>query len=231
MKHGEPPGAPPAAQKVFGDRLDLAVRYAGMLATDGVKRGLIGPREAERVWERHLLNSAAVESLIADGARVADVGSGAGLPGIPLALARPDLRMTLIEPMLRRTTFLREVVDELRLDVEIVRGRAEDPVVRQRLGEVDVVVCRAVAAQDKLTEWCLPLLRDGGLLLAVKGDRADEEVVQHRRVMESLGAEAVRVVRCGGDYLESPTTVVVAERTAARGKQASQARARSGRRS
>jgi len=231
VKHVDQPGVPPPAHEVFGDRVELAARYAQLLATEGVKRGLIGPREVARMWERHLLNSAAVEGLITTSARVADVGSGAGLPGIPLAIARQDLRVTLVEPMLRRTTFLREVIDDLGLDVAVVRGRAEDPAMRERIGEVDVVVCRAVAALDKLTEWTLPLLRVGGLLLALKGEKAGEEVAQHRRVMASLGAETVRVVKCGGDYLDPPTTVVVAERTSATPLQFSPARVRNGRRS
>jgi len=231
VKHVELPPVPRAAHRVFGDRLELAVRYAELLATDGVERGLIGPREVGRIWDRHLLNSAAVESLIVKEARVVDAGSGAGLPGIPLALVRPDLRVTLVEPMLRRTTFLREVTDRLSLDVTVVRGRAEDPTVRRRVGCADVVVCRAVASLDKLAHWMLPLLRAGGSLLALKGDRAEEELAQNRRVMESLGAEAVRVVRCGGDYLNPPATVVVAERGSATPPQSSPGRAKTGRRS
>lgn len=230
MKHVEPPEPPPAAAKCFGDRLGLAARYAEMLATDGVERGLVGPREAERIWERHLLNSAAVESLIADGATVIDVGSGAGLPGIPLALARPDIHVILLEPMLRRTTFLQQAVEELGIDARVVRGRAEDRAVRAQLMGADVVVCRAVAGLDKVAEWTLPLLRPGGTLLAIKGDRAEEEVVHNRRVMGSLGAEAVRVVRCGGDYLDPPATVVVARRGSATPPTSSPRRARSGRR-
>jgi len=215
VKHIEVPRAPSGARRVFGDRMDRAVRYAELLATDGIERGLIGPREIDRLWDRHLLNCAAIEELIADGARVVDAGSGAGLPGVPLALARPDLRITLVEPMLRRTEFLLEVVRGLEIDSDVVRGRIEEASVRGRVGTVDVVTCRAVAALDKLTEWCVPVLRPGGQLLAIKGERADEEVRRHRRVMASRGAGTVRVVTCGGDYLDPPTTVVVAERTGA----------------
>jgi 16S rRNA (guanine527-N7)-methyltransferase len=215
VKHIEVPRAPAGARQVFGDQLEKAVRYAEMLATDGIERGLIGPREVDRLWDRHLLNSAAIEELIADGACVVDAGSGAGLPGVPLALARPDLRVTLVEPMLRRTEFLLEVVRELGIDCDVVRGRIEERAVRERVGTVDVVTCRAVAGLDKLTGWCVPVLRPGGQLLAIKGERADEEVRRHRRVMASRGAGTVRVVTCGGDYLDSPTTVVVAERTGA----------------
>ena len=231
VKHVEVPGVPPGARRIFGDRIDRAIRYGEILATDGVERGLIGPREADRLWDRHLLNSAAIEELIPNEARVVDVGSGAGLPGIPLALARPDLHVILIEPMLRRTEFLREVVDELGLDVEVVRGRMEEASVRERVGAADVVACRAVAPLDKLARWCLPVVRPGGLLLAIKGERAQEEVQRHRRVLESLGARTVRVVRCGGDYLDQPTTVVVAERRRITPPRQSRLRAQSGRKS
>ncbi|ULE34734.1 16S rRNA (guanine(527)-N(7))-methyltransferase RsmG [Mycobacterium sp. IDR2000157661] len=212
MKHGELPSTPDVAAAVFGPRLALAERYAASLAEAGVERGLIGPREVERLWDRHLLNSAAVGELIRQGSRVADIGSGAGLPGIPLAVARPDLKMTLIEPLLRRSDFLREVVDELELEVTVVRGRAEEPSVRTQVGEMDAVVSRAVASLDKLARWSIPLLRVGGEMLALKGERAEEEIRDHRRVIASLGAADVRVLRCGADYLVPPATVVVARR-------------------
>jgi 16S rRNA (guanine527-N7)-methyltransferase len=214
VKHGEAPDPPPAAAAVFGARLEQARRYAEMLAGPGVERGLIGPREVDRLWDRHLLNCAAVAELVHDDERVADVGSGAGLPGIPLVLARPGLRVTLVEPLLRRSDFLQEVVAELGLSVAVVRGRAEDRAVRDELGECDVVTSRAVAALDKLANWSLPLLRDGGRMLALKGERAEEEVAEHRRALSSLGAVDVKVVKCGVDYLNPPATVVVARRGA-----------------
>ncbi len=214
MKHDEAPDPPPAAATVFGERLEQARRYAELLAGPGVERGLIGPREVDRLWDRHLLNCAAVAELVGDGERVADVGSGAGLPGIPLALARPALRVTLVEPLLRRADFLRETVAELGLSVVVVRGRAEDRAVRDELGEFDAVTSRAVAALDKLANWSLPLLRDGGRMLALKGERAEEEVAEHRRALSSLGAVDVKVVKCGVDYLNPPVTVVVARRGA-----------------
>jgi 16S rRNA (guanine527-N7)-methyltransferase len=164
--------APTVAARVFEDRLASAIRYAELLAGPGVERGLLGPREPSRLWERHLLNSAAIAELLPSGARIVDVGSGAGLPGVPLALARPDLRVTLVEPMLRRVEFLREVVDELGLSVDVVRGRAEDRPVRERVGGADAVASRALAPLDKLTRWCLPLVRAGGELLAIKGEGA-----------------------------------------------------------
>lgn len=212
MKHGEVSAPPEAAASLFGERLELTERYAAVLAGAGVERGLIGPREVDRLWDRHILNSAALAELIDPRHRVADIGSGAGLPGIPLALARPDVRVTLIEPLLRRSEFLREVVDELGIDVAVVRGRAEEPGVRKQVGETDVVVSRAVASLDKLTRWSMPLLRVDGHMLALKGERAEEEIRDHRRVMASLGAADVKVMRCGANYLDPPATVVVARR-------------------
>ena len=204
------PAPPPSASEVFGGRVNLALQYADLLAGPGVEWGLIGPREVARLWERHILNSAAVADLIEDGARVVDVGSGAGLPGIPLAIARPDLRVVLLEPMLRRTEFLKTVADTLGLQVDVVRGRAEEPAVREQLVGADVVLSRAVASLDKLTRWCLPLLRPGGRMLALKGDRADEEVAAGGKAMSALGAVDIRVVRCGSS--PNGTTVVVATR-------------------
>ena len=161
VKHMDVATPPPAAAPLFGTGLEAAVRYAQILAGAGVERGLLGPREADRLWDRHLLNSVALAELLSPGEQIADIGSGAGLPGIPLALARPDLRVTLIEPLLRRSDFLREVIEDLDLDVTVVRGRAEDQTVRQVVGEADAVVSRAVASLDKLTKWSMPLLRPG----------------------------------------------------------------------
>jgi 16S rRNA (guanine527-N7)-methyltransferase len=211
-----------AATAIFGARMDIARRYAELLAGAGVKRGLLGPREVDRLWDRHLLNSAVVGELLNPGERVVDIGSGAGLPGIPLAIARPDLEVVLLEPLLRRSEFLTEVVAELGLAVEVVRGRAEDPWVRDQLGARDVAVSRAVAALDKLTKWSMPLLRPDGRMVAIKGERASEELKTHRRVMAASGAVDVRVVTCGANYLRPPATVVLARR----GKQARQKPAR-----
>jgi 16S rRNA (guanine527-N7)-methyltransferase len=212
VKHADVPSPPPAAGAVFGDRLELALRYAGLLAGSAVERGLIGPREVDRIWDRHILNSAAIAELIEPGARVVDIGSGAGLPGLPIAIARPDLRVALVEPMLRRTEFLTEAVAELGLAVDVVRGRAEEPSVLARLADSDIVVSRAVASLDKLTRWSFPLLRSGGRMLAMKGERAEEEVAEGRRGMLALGASEVRVVRCGESYSSPPVTVVIAVR-------------------
>lgn len=212
VKHVGVGPPPPAAAALFGAELGRAQRYAEILAGDGVDRGLIGPRELDRLWDRHLLNSAAVAELLDPGERIVDIGSGAGLPGIPLFLARPDLRVTLVEPLLRRSNFLESVIEELGVDVAVIRGRAEEQMVRERVGEVDAVVSRAVAALDKLTKWSLPWVRCDGRMLAMKGERAVDEVREQRRGMAALGAMDVRVVRCGVDYLKPPATVVVARR-------------------
>jgi 16S rRNA (guanine527-N7)-methyltransferase len=209
---------PASAAEVFGPALDRAAEYVRLLATDGTVRGLIGPREVPRLWDRHLLNSVAIAPLVPDGARVVDVGSGAGLPGIPLALARPDLTVALLEPLARRVTFLDEVVDRLGLtNVTVVRGRAEEGPARRELGGADVVTARAVAPLEKLAAWCLPLLRPGGRLLALKGSTAAEELVAARPLADAADAEVVEV----GD---PPATVVVVTRgtvrATARGRRA-----------
>jgi 16S rRNA (guanine527-N7)-methyltransferase len=161
-----------SATALFGDRAGLAERYAGRLATVGVERGLIGPAEADRIWSRHVANSAALSPLIGMGCRVIDVGSGAGLPGLPLALARPDLDVILLEPMLRRSVFLEETVADLGLEgqVTVVRARAEDAKLT-----ADVVVARAVAPLDRLVGWTRHLFPEG-MLLALKGDKAKAEI-------------------------------------------------------
>jgi len=198
-----------AARALFGDRLDLAIRYAEHLSGTGVERGLLGPREVPRLWDRHLLNSAAVAELIPDQADVADVGSGAGLPGLPLAIARPDITVRLIEPLLRRSTWLDDVVSELGLtNVEVLRVRAEELAGRIT---VQVVTARAVAPLARLCEICLPLLRPGGLLLALKGRQAEAELADAAEVLQASEARRWRVQACGVGVLEVPTTVVVVE--------------------
>ncbi|GAB2593650.1 16S rRNA (guanine(527)-N(7))-methyltransferase RsmG [Microlunatus antarcticus] len=186
------PSRPDAVEAVFPDSAEAAVRYVDLLATTGVEWGLIGPRESERLWERHVFNSAAVSDLVPPGVDVVDVGSGAGLPGIPLALRRPDLRVVLLEPLLRRATFLTQAVETLGLAdrVEVVRGRAEDHRVTY-----DVVLSRALAPLPRLLGWCLPLAGRDGSVLALKGRSAQDEVEeQHRElVRQRLSAEVVSV--------------------------------------
>ncbi|NRQ49015.1 16S rRNA (guanine(527)-N(7))-methyltransferase RsmG [Aeromicrobium sp. YC3-14] len=193
---------PPHAAGVFASRLPLAEQYAEILATDGVVRGLIGPREVPRIWDRHVMNSAVVVPRLGDGVTVADVGTGAGLPGLVWAIARPDIHMTLIEPLLRRTSFLEEVVETLGLDnVDVLRSRAED--VHQTY---DVVTARAVAGLDKLGRWCMPLVRPGGVLLAMKGRSAADEVSAATATLHRLGATSIVVTSY--DNGDVPTTVV-----------------------
>jgi 16S rRNA (guanine527-N7)-methyltransferase len=202
-------GPPPAAAvELFGDRLPLAEGYVRLLAQYGERRGLIGPRELPRLWDRHMLNSAAVAELIPEGARLVDVGSGAGLPGVPLSIARPDIRVALLEPMERRVAWLSEVVDSLGLDATVVRGRAEDPGIRRSLTGADVVTARAVAPLAKLARWCLPLVRPDGVLLAVKGASAAEELDRDADAVGAVGGTNVSVAVCGTGFLAVPTTVI-----------------------
>ncbi|MBY4126895.1 16S rRNA (guanine(527)-N(7))-methyltransferase RsmG [Rhodococcus fascians] len=200
------------ADHVFGDRIDLARKYHDSLATAGVERGLIGPREVPRLWERHILNCSAIGELIDEGETVVDIGSGAGLPGIPLAIARPDLRVTLVEPLLRRTVYLAEIIEELDLNVLVVRGRAEQPGVKKEAGGADVVTSRAVAPLEKLAKWSLPLLHDHGRMLALKGSSAGEEIERDRASLTRMGAGKLEVVECGVGVLPTPTIVVRAVR-------------------
>lgn len=197
---------------LFGDRLPLARRYAEHLATTGVEWGLVGPREASRVWERHVLNCAVVADLIPDKARVVDIGSGAGLPGIPLALARTDLHIVLVEPLGRRVEWLRMVLADLELPIEVERGRAEDTQVRRRWEGADVVTSRAVAPLHRLAAWCLPLVRPGGMMLAVKGVSAPAEVERDARAVAASGGGIPRIETCGVGIIDPPSTVVVVER-------------------
>lgn len=195
---------PSQLREVFGAEFPLVNRYVDILATTGVERGLIGPREAERLWDRHILNSAALSGLIAANSTVADVGSGAGLPGIPLALRRPDLRMTLIEPLLRRSTFLTETVTTLGIAdrVQIIRSRAED-----HQHSYDVVVARALAPLARLIGWCNPLRAANGVILALKGSSAADEVAAAERQLRAARLKAeVLTVRAHPDV--EPATVV-----------------------
>ena len=192
---------------VFGDQVDSIVHYHDILATRGVEWGLIGPRETDRLWCRHIMNSVSLRGLIDCGAAVVDVGSGAGLPGIPLALARPDLRVTLLDSLLRRTQFLEAVVDELGLTsrVSVVRARAEET------GQsYDVVVARAVAPLVKLVPWCAQLMRGG--LLALKGSSARKEIEDAAAVLQELAMVAV-LRECETTPMCPPATVIEVSRS------------------
>jgi len=208
VKHAVAPTTPwaeAAAAEVFGSQLPLAERYADVLIGAAVRRGLLGPREAGRIWERHLLNCAVVSTAVPTGAVLYDVGSGAGLPGMAIAIARPDLDVVLIEPLQRRADFLGEAVSSLALPrVRVLRARAED----LDPGRADVVTARAVAPLSRLAGWCLPLLREGGLLLALKGSRAQQEVAAAEAELRRLAATAWTVEQMGLDLLVEPTTVV-----------------------
>jgi 16S rRNA (guanine527-N7)-methyltransferase len=202
-----------AAAHYFGDRLPLAVLYAEKLASAGIERGLIGPREVPRLWPRHILNCAALSDLVSRETRVVDVGSGAGLPGLVLALARPDVRVDLVESLQRRVDFLEEAVFELGLteQVRVIRGRAEDPPVRAAVGDAPFVTARAVAPLDRLVKWCLPLLAPGGELLALKGSSASDELAEHMSTVQRAGGTSTRVEVCGS-RLDEPVQVIVVAR-------------------
>jgi 16S rRNA (guanine527-N7)-methyltransferase len=224
---GPGPLTPAAAAGVFGAALPAAERYVARLAGDGVLRGLIGPREVPRLWERHVLNSAAVAEAVPRGARVVDVGSGAGLPGIPLGLARPDLTMTLVEPMARRVEFLEEAVSDLEDDAvrgpsegrpasrwRVVRGRAEDRSVAASVGQVDVVTARAVAPLPRLVGWCRGLMRPGTQLVALVGARALDDLPALLPELTAAGMRDVHARAVGAALGDAATTVVVMTRGA-----------------
>jgi 16S rRNA (guanine527-N7)-methyltransferase len=203
----ETPSTPDAARGAFpSDRLELAERFAELLATDGVLRGLIGPREAPRLWDRHLLNCAVLGEAVPQRSTVCDIGSGAGLPGLVLAIARPDLDIELVEPLLRRTTFLSEAVEELALgNVTVTRGRAETLHGERRFG---VVTSRAVAPLGRLLEWSMPLVAPDGALVAMKGDSVTDEIEAARETLGRLGCGRPEVLELGSSILASTTRVV-----------------------
>ena len=223
----DPP--PPAAADVFGEQMPAAVRFSELLADTGVTHGLIGPREVPRLWERHVLNCAVIADAFPEGATVIDVGSGAGLPGIAVALARPDLDVHLVEPMQRRTDWLGAVVEDLGLEtVTVHRGRAEE-----LAGDLSApfVTARAVARLAKLARWCVPLLQPAGTLVAMKGRSAREELAEDRRALERLGMVDAVVTEHGMGVVEEPVLTVdlrfgprasaVSRRPAKRGRRSS----------
>lgn len=196
---------PEAVERVFGRSETQSIsRYRDILASRGIDWGLLGPREVDRLWDRHILNSASVAQLIEGDAVAADVGSGAGLPGIPVALLRHDLMVDLVEPLLRRSNFLTHTVEDLGITSRITVRRARAEEVRQRY---DVVMSRALAPLDRLIRWCLPLMKEEGQILAIKGASAADELVKHERLVHGSGLRAdVLSVTCDPEV--EPTTVV-----------------------
>jgi 16S rRNA (guanine527-N7)-methyltransferase len=191
---------------VFSRRLPTAEAFADLLTEEATVRGLIGPREVPRLWERHILNCAVITERMPEGSSVCDIGSGAGLPGLAIAIRRPDLNLTLVEPLLRRTTFLDLAVSRMGLDnVTVHRGRAEE-----LHGDVvfDVVTSRAVAPMDRLARWSLPLVADGGLFLAMKGASASDELRSAAALIGRLGGVDPHVQTVGAEWLAPPVTVV-----------------------
>ena len=200
------PVAPPAAAAVFGDRLPLAEQFAAILADTGVSHGLIGPREVPILWDRHILNCAVAHEAFPEGVAVVDVGSGAGLPGLALAIVRPDLQTHLVEPMLRRTTWLSTTIEQLGLDnCTVHRGRAEE---FAGVVSAPFATARAVARIDKLARWTFPLLQDGGTLVALKGGSAAEELDAEQKTLRKLGMTSARIETYGADLLPVPTTTL-----------------------
>lgn len=201
-----PPITPDAARDFLGDRTELMAEYVRHLCDTGVSHGLMGPREVPRMWERHVLNCAVVHPGIAQGARIADIGAGAGLPGLVLAIARPDLDVTLIEPLLRRTTWLERVRDELELDnVTVRRGRAEE----FWNGECfDVVTSRAVARLGELARWSLPLIHEDGEMFVLKGSRAADELDEDAAVLDRLHVRKAVIEEWGVGVVEPPTVTL-----------------------
>lgn len=196
---------PEVAATVFGDRLWLAERLVGHLVSSGVERGLIGPREVDRIWTRHVLNCAVLSEELPAGTRVVDIGSGAGLPGLVLAVARADLEVVLVEPLQRRVDWLMEVIGDLGIDVGVRRSRAED---LPGLVAGQVVTARAVAPLERLLGWAVPLVEPGGQVLAIKGRSASDELTAAGPLLARWGVTGAEVIHCGQGVLDVPTTVV-----------------------
>ncbi len=201
-----PEAEPKEAQEVYGEHIGQARQYFDLLVRDGDLLGLIGPREMPKLWSRHILNSAVVADLVEDGQLVADVGSGAGFPGIPMAILRPKVKFVLIEPMERRANWLADVVvPTLGLEnVKVLRGRAEEAPLRN----YDVTTARAVSALPKLLRMLVPLTAPGGQVLAMKGSKAQDEIEESRSLAKKLKLDSFEIVTVGENLLVDPTTVV-----------------------
>ena len=199
-----PESEPAVAARIFGTGIEAARKYTAALVRDGEVLGLLGPREYPKIWSRHVLNSAVVAELVPAGVTVADVGSGAGLPGIPMAIAQPEAEFVLIEPMERRSDWLKQQVEELGLtNVRVLRARAEE------VGEAfDVVTARAVKALPQLLQMCVPMTKHGGEIIALKGEKAQLEIDDSKRLMKKLEIESFEIVFTGAHFLEEPTRVV-----------------------
>lgn len=221
MVSRETPGPTPPLPDWLADQVTTLTSFADLLADAGVTRGLIGPREVPRLWQRHLLNCAVVADpaagLVPSGALIGDVGSGAGLPGLVWAIARPDTRVVLIEPLLRRSTFLSEAVADLGLAdrVTVWRGRAEDAVGSPEIGPLDVVTARAVAPLERLLGWTVPLLAEGGRLVALKGSSAHQELADGRAAAVAAGLADLEVREVGIGVVDPATTVIIGVRRTA----------------
>jgi 16S rRNA (guanine527-N7)-methyltransferase len=203
VKHFE--AEPESAKAIFGPQIDKARAFAQKLANDSDDLGLLGPRELDKLWSRHILNSAVVSETVKVGDLVADVGSGAGLPGIPMAIALPEANFVLIEPMERRSNWMLGVIEELGLtNVEVRRARAEEVLDLK----FDIVTARAVAALDKLLRLTVHLLKPGGSLIALKGSKAAEEIEAARKLQKKLGIDSFEIQTCGEKFLAEPTSVV-----------------------
>jgi 16S rRNA (guanine527-N7)-methyltransferase len=202
----EPEAEPAEAPAVFGENIAQARMFFDLLVRDGDLLGLVGPRELPKLWSRHILNSAVVAELVEDGQLVGDVGSGAGFPGIPMAIMRPNVRFVLIEPMERRSSWLADVVvPELGLqNVKVLRGRAEEAPLRN----YDVVTARAVSALPKLLRMLAPLAVKGGQILALKGSKAQQEIDDSLPLVKKLKLDSFEIVTVGENFLADPTTVV-----------------------
>ena len=199
-----PESEPASAARIFGAGIETARKYTAALVRDGETLGLLGPREYPKIWTRHVLNSAVVAELVSPGQTVGDVGSGAGLPGIPMAIAQPGAEFVLIEPMERRSDWLKLQVEELGLtNVRVLRARAEE------VGEVfDIVTARALKAMPQLLRLCVPMTKNGGEIIALKGARAAEEIEEAKPLMKKLGIEKFDIVFTGEQFLDEPTRVV-----------------------